>query len=109
MKRAGFFIAAAFCIAFLNTKGLAVSYTSAQSGNWNTNTTWTPQGIPSATDNVSISSAHTVTHGRDESVNNITMGNATLELTGSFILQVNGTLDCSAALTTDTAIENTTI
>lgn len=39
----------------------AVNYVSAASGAWNTATTWTPNGIPTAADNVTVGTGHTIT------------------------------------------------
>ena len=52
-----------------------VDYTSAQNGNWSSSSTWSPAGVPGATDNVIIN--HTVTNDGGASVNNITIGTGT--------------------------------
>jgi hypothetical protein len=39
----------------------ATAYVSAQTGNWNSSSTWTPSGVPGVGDTASISNTHTVT------------------------------------------------
>ncbi len=56
------------------------SYVSAASGNWNTAATWTPNGVPGSTDNVTVSAAHTISIDLNASVNNITFTAATSKL-----------------------------
>ena len=43
------------------TSAGAMAYTSAQSGNWNVNSTWSPSGTPGNGDTVTIADGHTVT------------------------------------------------
>ncbi|MEO0079750.1 MAG: CARDB domain-containing protein, partial [candidate division WOR-3 bacterium] len=68
---------------------VAVDYTSAQNGNWGDTMTWSPRGIPGATDNVTIN--HNVTVDANQSCNNITIGTSgTLTCSGAYTLTVNG-------------------
>ena len=52
----------------------AASYISAQTGNWNTGTTWVGGSVPSANSDVTIANGHTVTIDVDIAVNNLTVG-----------------------------------
>ncbi|MBA4239347.1 MAG: hypothetical protein C0448_01385 [Sphingobacteriaceae bacterium] len=47
---------------------------SITSGMWNTATTWSPTGVPSTADNVTIANGHTVTINANSSCNNLTVG-----------------------------------
>lgn len=47
---------------------------SITTGMWNTATTWSPTGVPSAADNVTIANGHTVTINTNASCNNLTVG-----------------------------------
>ncbi len=59
--------------------------TSTTSGNWGTATTWTPNGVPTAADNVIIANGHTVSIVANAVCNNLTVGQG-----ASGILQFNG-------------------
>jgi hypothetical protein len=83
----------------------ATSYTSIANGNWSSSSTWSPTGVPSSGDNVTI--ANTVTLNANESVNNITINSShTLTVSGSSTLNVygnftnNGTFTCSTGTVT---------
>ena len=47
---------------------------SANTGMWNTAATWSPTGVPVASDNVTIANGHTVTVNTDAVCNNLTVG-----------------------------------
>ncbi|NLI25034.1 MAG: hypothetical protein GX419_10050, partial [Bacteroidales bacterium] len=75
---------------------LATDYTSNKSGNWNDAAVWTPNGVPVAGDNVTISAGHTITLSDAQSCNNLII-NGTLQIQSSdFTVNetttVNGTL-----------------
>lgn len=57
---------------------LSVSFSqnkfSNQSGNWNNAGIWTPNGVPTSTDNVIISNGHTVNISANASCNSLTVG-----------------------------------
>ena len=81
-------------------------FSSATSGDWNNNSTWTlisgssSDGIPHAGDDVTILNAHIVTLKQNESVQNITINNPATNvslLTGAYTLNVNGTLNSDNA------------
>lgn len=76
----------------------AVNYTSAGAGpaDWHTSTSWIPNGVPTASDNVTISSGHTVTIAAigkclnltvDGTISFFSAGN--LSISGDYV--VNGT------------------
>ena len=56
---------------------------SVVTGNWNTAGTWSPSGVPTATDNVTIANGHTVTINANAVCNDLTVGQGT-----SGILQI---------------------
>lgn len=56
---------------FTNAAGNKVSVVT---GNWNTAGTWTPAGVPSAADNVTIANGHTVTIDVNATCNNLIVG-----------------------------------
>ncbi len=68
------------------TTNAAGNKISIVTGNWNTAGTWTPSGVPSAADNVTIANGHTVTINSDAVCNNLTVGQGT-----SGILQIGNT------------------
>ncbi len=87
--RGGMVLAVALLLCAAATPGLAIDYTSAQSGTWGTNTTWSPQGVPGVSDNVFIN--HQVTLNASYSVNNITINSGgQFRITSSYTLQVYG-------------------
>jgi hypothetical protein len=77
----------------------ATTYSSANSGAWDTNSSWTPVGIPSSGDNVIIGSGHTIDVSSDVSAKDVTISSggiltwsAANRLTLSGNLTVNGTV-----------------
>ncbi len=52
----------------------AGSKTSVATGLWNTAATWSPIGVPSSSDNVTIANGHTVTIDVNATCNNLTVG-----------------------------------
>jgi hypothetical protein len=52
----------------------AGSKTSVATGLWNTAATWSPTGVPSISDNVTIANGHTVTIDVNATCNNLTVG-----------------------------------
>lgn len=77
---------------------------SVVSGNWGAATTWSPTGIPSAGENVTIASNHTVSINTDGFCNNLTIGTtgaaARLEFAGATrSLTVNGNINITAGAT----------
>lgn len=59
---------------------------SLNSGNWNTANTWTPNGVPTAGDNVSISNGHLVLINTNAVCNGLTVGagtGSTLQFSGA--------------------------
>jgi hypothetical protein len=51
--------------------------TSTSSGNWNSAGTWSPSGVPSAGDNVTIANGHVVQINANSQCNNLTIGGGT--------------------------------
>ncbi len=47
---------------------------STGTGNWNTAASWTPAGVPTASDNVTIKNGHTITINTNAVCNNLTIG-----------------------------------
>ncbi|MFO7638594.1 MAG: hypothetical protein R6X14_04730, partial [bacterium] len=66
-----------------------IDYVSAQNGDWSSTATWSPAGIPGASDNVTIN--HQVTVSSNQVVNNITIGSGgTLVISIAYTLSVYG-------------------
>ncbi len=51
----------------------ATTFTSAQSGDWATAATWSPNGVPGSADTVTINNGHTVTVGGGQTVGDMTV------------------------------------
>lgn len=47
---------------------------SARNGDWGSNNSWSPSGVPTATDNVTIKNGHTITINTNATCNNINVG-----------------------------------
>ncbi|MEK6945599.1 MAG: dockerin type I domain-containing protein [Nanoarchaeota archaeon] len=84
MKRAVIFVLFLF---FMNGIS-AVAYSSAATGNWNTATTWSPNGIPGNGDSVTINSGNTITVSDSRTIGT---GSAT-SITNNGVLTVSGSL-----------------
>ena len=86
--QAGFKTACTCCLVallfFSGTQLLAVNYTSVATGNWSTSSTWSPAGVPTIGDNVTIAAGHTITL---TGVSDIGIG--TLTITGTLELGGN--------------------
>jgi hypothetical protein len=70
------------------TTSAAGNKVSTGNGSWGSNGTWSPSGVPTATDNVTIKNGHTVTINTNASCNNLTVGEGT---SGILRLGNNGT------------------
>jgi G8 domain len=97
-------ICIAFCLLAIN--GIAATKTSTGSTNWGTNSTWSPSGVPTASDDVIIAANHTVSQNVNSTscktltVNasgtlNIPSGK-TLTIANTTGLTVNGTLNINS-------------
>lgn len=53
------------------------TFISVQNGNWGTGTTWNTGTVPTASDNVIINNAHTVTVNQNAACHNLTVGQGT--------------------------------
>ncbi len=85
---------------FITTDTAAISRVSRNSGNWDNPSTWTPNGIPSNSDDIEISVGHTITLNNNGQARNLivspssyfsSLAEKTLTLSGN--LTVNGTVD----------------
>ncbi len=74
----------------------AASYSSAGNGNWNTPTTWTPNGVPGTSDTVTVASGHTITVTVDAFASSITMSapsaNNAININSGIKLTVSGAI-----------------
>lgn len=59
------------------TTNAAGNKVSTGTGSWNTSGSWSPSGVPSATDNVTIRNGHTITINTNANCNNLTIGEGT--------------------------------
>jgi hypothetical protein len=77
----------------LGDVAFAVTRTSALSGNWYNASTWLPAGVPSAEDDVVITTGNTITVCSDQSVRNLTVNSGgTLKWSTTNKLSVSGSL-----------------
>jgi hypothetical protein len=85
----------------------ATSYTSAGAGpaDWNTASSWTPAGIPTASDNVTISTGHTITIGAAGTCLGLTV-NGTLNFTANIVLSIHGNYIVNAGGTESGTVGN---
>lgn len=72
---------------FLLYSSFAVNRTSTGSGNWNTAGTWSPAGVPTAADNITILGGHTII------MNNNNMSCLSLTVSGRALWAANNTLN----------------
>ena len=84
------------CVMLSVYSDLIAQYTSVANGNWNTNTTWSPVGIPGASDNVIISGGHNVIVTANAACTSITFvtdaANNTLNINSGISLAVSGAI-----------------
>ncbi|HEY4290786.1 MAG TPA: T9SS type A sorting domain-containing protein [Puia sp.] len=111
MKRplhaAAYFILLITCLVFNQTTYAQISYTwnGSLSTDWNTPGNWTPSGIPTATDNVTIvTGGNTCLLNASAGITNFKLTSGTLDLAG-FTLTVNG----STATFTAGTVQNGTM
>jgi hypothetical protein len=96
----------------------AINYTSnVASGNWNTSTTWSPNGIPGSADNVTILGGHTITVIVNGAVNSLTIdATGALQINSTFTFDINGaflnngifTVGTSCVININSTLTNTT-
>lgn len=82
----------AFCQLTFNLTNAQTTFTwnGSSSNAWNTNTNWTPNGIPTSTDNVIIvTGSNACALASNTSVNNFTLTSGTLNI-GTFTFTTNG-------------------
>lgn len=96
-------ICLSLCAASLKTFG--VTYVSNRSAAWNVATTWTPNGIPTYLDDVTIASGHIVTNNVDSDCRHLTLdgtlsGGASMRLIirGNYTLNATGVESGSGGL-----------
>lgn len=73
----------------------ATDYVSnVTAGNWNNASSWTPSGVPSTGDNVTILNGHTITLTNNASCNNLTLNgiSGTRLVCDAYLLDISGTL-----------------
>ncbi len=92
------------------TTNAAGNKVSTGTGSWNTSGSWSPSGVPSATDNVTIRNGHTITINTNANCNNLTVGegtSGTLTFDGtSRTLTVNGNVTVNSGATLITSNTN---
>lgn len=107
------------------TTSAAGNKVSTGNGSWGSNGTWSPSGVPTATDNVTIKNGHTVTINTNASCNNLTVGEGssgilrignnstgrTFDINGNVIVNngasfTSGTTDATHTATIDGNITN---
>ena len=90
------------------TKSHATTYTSSGTGGlWNSSGTWGGAGVPGSSDNVIIAHGTTVTVNGNYTCNNVTIGDATasaatLTVSSTNMLTINGALSINPNNTTST-------
>ena len=89
----------------------AVDYVSNGSGTWATTTIWTPSGLPTASDTVTIQSGHVITVAASTSVGSVTVqSGGTLSIgnnTTSRTLTIAGSLTNNGSITTGSTANST--
>ncbi len=92
-------------LLFTFTKSFAANISSAQSGPWNTSSTWTGGVVPSLGDNVTIGQSHLITVDIDAECNTLTISTGSSSTTNISInsgksLNVTGLLSIGAVTST---------
>ena len=94
-----------FAGLFLSFHAFAINYISnTAAGNWNTNTSWLPLGVPTAADNVTIQAGQTITmNANPGACNNLTISGTltwtiarTLSVSGNLLLNSGGAITGTA-------------
>ena len=82
-----------FSLLIINCKATSYTWTGTTSTAWNTSTNWSPSGVPSTSDNVTINQAsgNQPTLDTVRTITNLTLSRGTLDL-GGFTLTSTGTL-----------------
>ncbi|RMG81837.1 MAG: hypothetical protein D6707_04105, partial [Bacteroidetes bacterium] len=81
-----------FCFCLYSFNLSAINITSVQSGRWNQTSTWDCGCVPSATDDVTIASGHTVDLRNNTTVNKLTIQSGGMLNCGNNTLTINGNL-----------------
>lgn len=86
----------------------AALYTSAGTGDWATATTWTPNGVPNAGDDVVIAAGHTVTVSSSQAALGVTInGTGVLVVSSTLAAGASGiTIDANGTLTNNGTVTN---
>jgi len=93
-------------LMFITSAAQATSYSwNASSGDWFTNTNWSPIGVPGSGDNVTIGNSGTCILNSDTGVTNFTLSNGTLD--GSGTLSASGTTSWSGGSMTGSGATST--
>jgi hypothetical protein len=93
-------------VMLFSQRAKAEAYVSTQSGSWNDSNTWGGAGVPDSSDDVVISSGHTVTLGATCFSRNLTISSGgTLDLNGQqFNFPTNGATFTNNGLLTNTGV-----
>src|SRR3954467_5646945 len=71
----------------------AITRTSVSSGNYNSSSTWLPNGIPTTPEHIVIASGNTVTISSNQTIHNLTVNSGGLvNWSGGFKLSISGSL-----------------
>ena len=71
--------------------GFATTRTSVASGNWNNAAVWSPAGVPTTADNISINANHTITVSADANTHHLIINNnAVLKINAGKRLTISG-------------------
>ncbi len=99
MNKFPFFI---FLTCLLQFSVFSQNKVSNTSGNWNDPTVWTPNGVPSSTNNVTIANGHTIAINANAACNSLTVGAGT-----GGRLNFSGNTARTFTVTTDILVSNT--
>ncbi|HNC34676.1 MAG TPA: hypothetical protein PLZ26_11205, partial [Bacteroidia bacterium] len=87
------------CFFALSNSVFAVTKTTTASGSWSNPAIWSPAGVPASSDDVVISSAHSITISQPSFCKSLIIsGNAVLSLSPSKLLQINGSVNIAGTL-----------